>query len=117
MEAAEGAEAAEHRQLAVDSVGDPLLQVGEDRVGLRLRDPPCGNGIVEVVLRLGRHGVDQAVDALAALLRDLRERLTSLQVAPKLRLREAEVVGSRVELEEVAEAVVIDAAEQRDLAG
>src|SRR6266542_4438836 len=66
----------EHRrEAAVDEIGDALFQVREHRVFLGLREVPRLDGRVEVLLRLVHEGLNQAVDRLAVILRDLGERL------------------------------------------
>src|SRR5207342_3964930 len=88
-------------QLAVDECLRALLRVRLQLRGLRLRNPPVGERLVDPLLL----GVDERLNEtgrrLALFLRDLRERLV-LERRAELVLTEAEVGRSRVENLEVA---------------
>src|SRR5215210_2922250 len=83
---AEAVEVPERRSLGVDAVGDPLLHVLQDSVGLRTREPAVGDRVVEAALDPLRHRVDQAAHALASILGDLRQRLAAGELLSELRL-------------------------------
>jgi hypothetical protein len=74
----------------VDEIGDPLPELGEEGLFLRLRDPAGGNCGLEPLLRTVDQRADQAIDGLALLLCDLGERLTALELRSQLVRRDAE---------------------------
>ena len=72
-----------------------------------------------MLLQVGHERVDQAVDRLAVVLRDLRERFAALELGPKLILGQAEIGRGRVELAEevAARAEAVREAEEWHVAG
>src|SRR5215510_14545697 len=81
----------------LDEVAEARVQLGEDRLLLRLRQSAGGDGIVELLLLGGVEGVDETVDGLAPFLRDVGERLPVVQPRLELCLCEAEVRRGRIE--------------------
>ena len=99
------------RERAVYTVRDPLLQIREDRLLLRLRQPAGGDSIVEPLLRGVVKRVDETVDGLALLFRDLGERLATLQLGSQRVLPNYVLVGtSKAALESVVRYLAFDLA-------
>jgi len=90
-------------QLAVDEIGDPLVEIAQDPLFLRLRQPAGRDDVVELLLGVILEGRDQTVDRLVLVLRNLRQRLAALELCLDLRFGQPEVRRSGVEAGEVAE--------------
>ncbi len=122
MEAAEAALAAEVMErageAAVDEARNALLQPRERLVRLCACEPAGGHGGVELLFRSGDQGLHESFDGLAVRGRDLRERLTALELASELGRRQAQVCRRGVQARSVMpEALVGAGEEQRKLSG
>src|SRR5207247_2779248 len=80
-------------EFAVDEIGEALGGLGENLLLLRLGQAAVRDGLVELLLQVVLERGDEAVDRLALVLRDLRERLAGLELRPELALAQAEVLG------------------------
>src|SRR5207248_11424539 len=83
------------RQLAVDEVGDPLVEVAQDLLLLRLRQAAGRHGAIELPLPVVLERGDQAVDGLVLVLCNLGQRLAAVEAALELGLGQAEVARGR----------------------
>src|SRR6059058_2418702 len=93
----------------VHEVRDPVLQAVQHLGLLILRQATCRNGGVQLLLRRVDDRVDQTVDRLAVVLRDLSKTLSALELVTELRLGEPLVARCGMEgseKTEVAETVV-----------
>ena len=101
-------------ELAVDQVFETLRKIGEDLVGLFLREPAGLHGCGDVLLGGVGHRLDEAVDRLALGARDLGERVAALEPLAQLVVGQAEVGRGSFDASEVNEPVgVARAVEER----
>ena len=95
------------------SVFDALRKIGEDLVGLFLREAAGLDGGGDVLLRRVGHRLTEAVDRLALGARDLGERVAALEPLAQLVVGQAEVGGASSAAEVNDPVVVARAVEER----
>src|SRR5437773_10278380 len=80
-----------HAAGPVDHGGDAILQDAQHLRLLSPRQPARRHRVVELLLSVREQRVDQTVDGLVVVLRNLRKALTAFELGAELRFRDADV--------------------------